>query len=142
MEVNEAVRQLRSDLAWSQQKFATEMGLSIRAVVNYERDRAPNPKSLARLEALAEAHGLVDLAYVFTRALGDQLGTGRAYRGPLNSDENLQRRAFDRCVIEHPQSKDAKRIVAILKPYIQQVDKEDRAAYAVLRQQDAKLKGQ
>ena len=69
------------------------------------------------------------MAYVFTRALGDHLGTGRAYRGPLNSEENLQRRAFDRCSSIHTDRRHTNRRYS--EADIQQVDKEDRASYAV-----------
>ena len=39
--VADAVRELREALGDSQQAFATRMGLSIRAVANYEKDRVP-----------------------------------------------------------------------------------------------------
>ena len=51
--LNTAVKELRNALSLSQQAFATQLGLSIRAVVNYEKNRAPTARALAQLEQLA-----------------------------------------------------------------------------------------
>ena len=51
--LNTAVKELRNALGLSQQAFATQLGLSIRAVVNYEKNRAPTARALAQLEQLA-----------------------------------------------------------------------------------------
>ena len=132
MDINAAIREFRKSLGWSQQRFATELGISIRAVVNYEQQRMPSPKSLASLEMLAREHHHPELAYEFTQALGHQLGLGRVARGPLRSDENMLRQAFDRCVIEHPDSKQAKRIITVLQPFVQQLEKEAAAVTPLL----------
>lgn len=73
--VHQAVRKLREELGDSQQAFATRLGLSIRAIVNYEANRTPSFKSLSLLCALANRHqqwGLVDL---FLRAIRKETRT-------------------------------------------------------------------
>lgn len=53
----------------SQQEFATQLGISIRGLVNYEKDRRPSTVALARLERLAGVSGHADMAEVFRREL-------------------------------------------------------------------------
>ena len=69
----QAVRALREHLGESQQAFATRLGLSMRAVCNYEKDRGPTGKSLAALAKAASDAGRLDLAQTFIRALGKDL---------------------------------------------------------------------
>jgi transcriptional regulator with XRE-family HTH domain len=73
MELNAAVRELREKTGDSQQSFATRLKLSIRAVVNYEKDRTPSPKALAAMAHLARRHGEYDLANQFWSALPEEL---------------------------------------------------------------------
>jgi transcriptional regulator with XRE-family HTH domain len=73
MNLNEAVRQLRVVTGETQQSFAQRLGVSIRAVTNYEKDRAPNDAALFRLAKLSRQVGRVDLAQVFSAALSDEL---------------------------------------------------------------------
>jgi transcriptional regulator with XRE-family HTH domain len=68
-----AVRQLRRALGDSQQTFATRLGMSMRAVANYETDRAPSGRALYRLEQLARASGQYELAHKFSRALAAEM---------------------------------------------------------------------
>ena len=76
-----AVRKLRSQLSDSQQAFATRLGLSISAIVNYERDRKPTGKALVALHRVARDAGQAELAEMFWTALHQELGlderTGR-----------------------------------------------------------------
>ena len=73
--MNEAVRKLREKTGDSQQAFATRLGLSIRSVVNYEKDRTPSPRALAAMAHLAGKHRAVELANQFWAALPVELQT-------------------------------------------------------------------
>ena len=68
------VRALRKKLGESQQKFAIRLGLSLRAIANYEKDRRPTGMALAALSRAAEETGASDLKYLFMQALIDELG--------------------------------------------------------------------
>lgn len=65
----EAVRKLRRHLGESQQAFATRLGLSIRAVANYEKDREPRGRAAAALGRAAVEAGREDLAAIFRKSL-------------------------------------------------------------------------
>jgi transcriptional regulator with XRE-family HTH domain len=65
MKLNEAVKELRGLLNESQQAFATRLGISIRGLVNYEKDRDPPLALLLKLAAVARAAGNEKLADVF-----------------------------------------------------------------------------
>jgi transcriptional regulator with XRE-family HTH domain len=108
--IYEAVKELRHALGLSQQAFATQLGLSIRAVVNYEKDRAPTARALAQLEKLASDNDHSELARIFRDALGSELGFGMSDRAPLSAEEHYLDRAFRRCVFENPQSPAASKI--------------------------------
>jgi transcriptional regulator with XRE-family HTH domain len=73
MHVQEAVRELRVATGNSQQSFAQALGLSMRAIANYEKDRTPNSPALYRLAKLARQVGRPDLAQVFSSALSEEL---------------------------------------------------------------------
>jgi len=68
MDVSTAVKRLRESVGLSQQAFATEMGLSIRAVANYEKDRMPEREVLVRFMAFAMKHNEPKLANIFSDA--------------------------------------------------------------------------
>jgi transcriptional regulator with XRE-family HTH domain len=72
--IHEAVRSLRKDLGKTQQVFATELGMSISSLVNYERDRIPEPKQLCRFFWAARDAGREDLAQIFKKAILKSLG--------------------------------------------------------------------
>jgi transcriptional regulator with XRE-family HTH domain len=74
MTTRQATQQLRRHLDDSQQAFANRLGLSIRAIANYESDRTPTGRVLARLETLAVQQGRDDLAAVFRDAINKELG--------------------------------------------------------------------
>jgi transcriptional regulator with XRE-family HTH domain len=56
-----AVRNLRARLGDSQQAFANRLGVSIRAVANYEKDREATGKALLELKNLADGHGVIEV---------------------------------------------------------------------------------
>lgn len=68
-----AVRELRKALGDSQQAFATRLGMSMRAIANYETDRAPTGRALYKLEQLARANGQYELAHKFAGALATEM---------------------------------------------------------------------
>jgi transcriptional regulator with XRE-family HTH domain len=67
------VRELRQHLGESQQAFATRLGLSIRAIANYEKDRRPTGMALLALARAAAAAGLGLLTDHFMSALMEEL---------------------------------------------------------------------
>lgn len=73
MNLIQAVRELREKLGDSQQAFATRLGISIRAVANYEKDRAPAMETLSTLSRVADQAGERELANVFLAELGRKL---------------------------------------------------------------------
>ena len=73
MNINQAIRQLRERLGSNQQIFATNLGISIRALVNYEKDREPLVESLTKLALVARLAGLPDLETFFTDAVRERL---------------------------------------------------------------------
>src|SRR6202012_6281589 len=68
MKLTEAVKALRGLLNESQQAFATRMGISIRGLVNYEKDRDPPLALLLKLAAVARDAGDEKLAGAFQGA--------------------------------------------------------------------------
>jgi transcriptional regulator with XRE-family HTH domain len=69
----DAVKALRAHLGQSQQAFATGLGLSIRAIANYEKDRTPSTFALERLRKAAQESRRGDLADVFDAAYWQNL---------------------------------------------------------------------
>jgi transcriptional regulator with XRE-family HTH domain len=73
-----AVKTLRQRLGESQQAFANRLGLSIRAIANYEKDRRPTGMVLASLAraaaALPTGDERDDLINTFMSALVEELG--------------------------------------------------------------------
>jgi transcriptional regulator with XRE-family HTH domain len=69
-----AVKALRKQLGDSQQAFATRLGLSIRAIANYEKDRIPTGMALVSLARAASEAGQQELVNTFMTALMDELG--------------------------------------------------------------------
>jgi transcriptional regulator with XRE-family HTH domain len=57
----------------SQQAFANQLGLSIRAVANYESDRTPTGRALVVLSKAAFGQGRTDLYRVFSGAVVAQI---------------------------------------------------------------------
>lgn len=81
MEITEAVRALRLRLKESQQAFATRLGISIRGLVNYEKDREPPLALLLKLAAVARESGDANLADIFQWGFYEQITTAmQGYR--------------------------------------------------------------
>jgi transcriptional regulator with XRE-family HTH domain len=72
--VNQAVRALRKHVRKTQQIFATELGISISSLNNYERQRTPEPKQLIAFQRAAQEAGRDDLAHVFWTEAQEALG--------------------------------------------------------------------
>jgi len=72
MRPQKAVRALRAATGDSQQSFAQRLGLSMRAISNYEKDRVPNGPALYRLAKFARQVGRPDLAQIFSSALSEE----------------------------------------------------------------------
>lgn len=72
--VNQAVRALRKHVGKTQQIFATELGISISSLNNYERQRIPEPKQLFAFARAARAVERSDLAEVFSFTAMGALG--------------------------------------------------------------------
>jgi transcriptional regulator with XRE-family HTH domain len=73
MELTEAVKTLRGRLNESQQAFATRLGISIRGLVNYEKDRDPPLTLLLKLAAVARAVKDESLSELFQLAFFQQI---------------------------------------------------------------------
>ncbi len=132
MDIHQAVKALRDRLELSQQVFATNLGLSIRAISNYEKDRIPGARPLAQLEQCAIASKQPDLAQIFADALANHLRLGRSDRPPLTPEERYLERAFYRCAFEQSEEPKAKKLRTLLQPFVEQLRKEDRVAAAQL----------
>ena len=128
MDIHLAVKELRNRLALSQQVFATNLGLSIRAISNYEKDRIPGARPLAQLEQCAIGNKQPDLAQIFADALANHLRLGRSGRPPLTPEERYLERAFYRCTFVWSKTHPAAQIRKLLRPFVDQLRKEDQAA--------------
>ncbi len=73
MELTEAVKALRARLNESQQAFATRLGISIRGLANYEKEREPPLALLLKLAAVAREAGDEKLAEVFQWSFYEQI---------------------------------------------------------------------
>jgi transcriptional regulator with XRE-family HTH domain len=74
----------------SQQALAVKLGLSIRAVCNYEGGRVPEPRSLYSLWRLARENGRDDLACLFHSEIERALGGMVTLHGSTESGEITQ----------------------------------------------------
>jgi hypothetical protein len=74
MTVSQAVRALRKHVGKTQQVWATELGMSIRALFTYEHGKIPEPKQLVAFASAASAAGRDDLWRLFMKATAEQLG--------------------------------------------------------------------
>jgi transcriptional regulator with XRE-family HTH domain len=75
MDATKAVRELRSRLGDSQHAFANRLGLTVRAIAFYEKDRVPSGNVLRLLAKVSEQQGFSDLATVFRGWLADDIGS-------------------------------------------------------------------
>jgi transcriptional regulator with XRE-family HTH domain len=72
LSVSAAVRELRTALGLTQQALADRVGVSARAIANYEKNRTPTLKILYRLAGMATEAGRSDIAQVMNQALARQ----------------------------------------------------------------------
>jgi transcriptional regulator with XRE-family HTH domain len=86
-----AVKKLRSALGLTQPAFAKRVGLSVRAIANYEKDREPSGEILQRFAGLAARHNLDGLAKIFYDAFADEI-RGRTI--PSTAEETAYTRAM------------------------------------------------
>lgn len=134
MDVQEAMRELRSQLGISQEKLARQLDLTLKTISRYETVKPPTGKVLTKLHDLAANAGRSDLAKVFGLAAAEaELGT--RFRLPVTTEEFYLERAFQRCVFEHPNARAAKTIKNLLKPYIDKIHEEDLYALDELQRQ-------
>lgn len=68
-----AVKKLRAALGLTQPAFAKRVGLSVRAIANYEKDREPGGEVLRRFASLAARHSLASLAQIFSDAFAEEI---------------------------------------------------------------------
>jgi transcriptional regulator with XRE-family HTH domain len=94
--VNEAVYALRKHVGKTQQIFATELGISISSLNNYERQRGPEPKQLFRFERAAIDAGRLDLAQIFRAALEKSLGVEHGETAIFQSKDRFETRAISK----------------------------------------------
>ncbi len=74
MDINEAVRELRRVTGDSLHRFANRLGVSVKAIVNYEEARNPSAEALYRLSREAQKIGREDLAILFSEAFSEKIG--------------------------------------------------------------------
>jgi transcriptional regulator with XRE-family HTH domain len=88
MNVNTAVRRLRKHRHQTQQQFATELGMSISGLQNYERDQMPEPRQLSIFLDCAQKFGPCEVAKVFRDALQRSLAVpySSLFYGPSPSN--------------------------------------------------------
>jgi transcriptional regulator with XRE-family HTH domain len=87
MDVASAVKELRGHLKESQQAFSNRLGVSLRAVANYEGGGNPTGSVLVELSKLARNYERDDLLEVFTLALREELRFGKYQEGMILSNE-------------------------------------------------------
>jgi transcriptional regulator with XRE-family HTH domain len=83
MDVRRAVCDLRIATGLTQQAFANRLGMSIRAVANYEKDRKPNARALYQFSRLASEIDRSDLAEVFSAALAAEMDLAAEPKLPI-----------------------------------------------------------
>jgi transcriptional regulator with XRE-family HTH domain len=69
-----AVKDVRRELRESQQAFAARLGISLRSVAHYEKDRPPHGRTLLQLVELAREAGLQRHEELFRNAAYSELG--------------------------------------------------------------------
>lgn len=78
MDLTALVKRVRTAHGETQQQFATRLGISIRALANYEKDRNPTGRALTRLTEEAHRAGLREEAEQFNKVLLKEIGVGMA----------------------------------------------------------------
>jgi transcriptional regulator with XRE-family HTH domain len=99
MDVQEAVRELRRALGDTQQAFAQRLGLSIRAVANYEKDRQPDAKSLMLLARAARETDREDLVEQFAQRFRKEMNDPNAQMSLITDKEIALKEEIGRALI-------------------------------------------
>jgi transcriptional regulator with XRE-family HTH domain len=112
MTVNSAILKLRQQSGKSQQVFATELGMSLRAYSKYEHEQMPEPRQLSAFLDCAHRTGQSDLAAVFEGALQQSLGIpySTLFYGPSSAPSKRPEYSFNektseavrQCLSGHP----------------------------------------
>lgn len=76
LKITKAVRSLRGYLCENQQAFADRLGLHVRTIPNYEKDRVPTDRVIAALAVLAAQNNQPLLRDIFMQTLAKQLRLG------------------------------------------------------------------
>jgi transcriptional regulator with XRE-family HTH domain len=74
LELSARIKELRKIAGESQQAFATRLGISIRALANYEKSKVPGAKALIQLANAALALKEMEMAEAFFGELAIQTG--------------------------------------------------------------------
>lgn len=85
-ELVQAVKDLREKLGDTQESFAMKLGLSKRAIANYEKDRRPTAAVLARLAKAASDAGMGEQTVTFMQELGRDLELREIKGGTMSVD--------------------------------------------------------
>jgi transcriptional regulator with XRE-family HTH domain len=86
-----AIRQLRKALDLTQQDLANRLGITARAIANYEKGRLPHAKILADMSILADAKNLPDLAQQFRNGLAHNLDSNTNAKPNTHAEQALAR---------------------------------------------------
>jgi transcriptional regulator with XRE-family HTH domain len=90
-ELIQAIKDLRLHFGESQSTFAARLGLSKRAITNYEIDRRPTTMVLARLAKLASDEGLGRVTNLFMLELGYDLRLAEIKGGVMSWEPSKER---------------------------------------------------
>jgi DNA-binding transcriptional regulator YiaG len=95
LELADHVKQLRAHFGQSQQAFASTLGLSIRAVANYESQaRRPEDRILALFAKTAADAGRDDLAFEFLHEMGLGLRLDEIRDGGIITWDSAKKRGY------------------------------------------------
>jgi transcriptional regulator with XRE-family HTH domain len=90
----EAIRSLRDRLGDTQESFAARLGLSKRAVANYEKDRRPTAGALVRLARLASDADMGRETTTFMLELGEDLGLKEIKGGVMSHSHSTNPKGY------------------------------------------------
>jgi transcriptional regulator with XRE-family HTH domain len=89
LNIYEAVLKLRTSTGESQQAFATRLGIAIRSLANYEKDKVPPGRLLVKLLGVADENGLSDCAEIIRSQLVEKLEMEFSLRPSAKSNRAL-----------------------------------------------------
>jgi AcrR family transcriptional regulator len=135
LEIGEAVRELRRKLVETHADFAARAGFSPRTLTRHERGDIPE-EALSRYWEIARAHSLTELAECFSREF--EATTGAPPAGSDSLTRVLQRGEADVVdafldVLRGPaNAPDREKLLAILKPHIERMQRSSASATAII----------